>query len=287
VTYNKVGMNYFHTLGLPLLGGREFIRAEVETTNAASSVIISQKLAKQHWPDADPIGQTIQLVDDPSSGFWRTATVVGVVPDVVWNILEEQPPAELYEPPAGHFLDAWNLHVRLAPGASAVPIMSACSETLSRFDNRIPFPQIHTLKSIQRLNPQIVLMEAGGLLFGVLGVVAVILSCLGVYGLKAYEVSRRTREIGIRMALGASSGKVLGVVLRESAGLALLGLGLGLPLSLTVSLLAHRFLYKLPPADPLILAGVPLLLLSITLVACLIPARRAARVNPMVALRTE
>jgi ABC-type antimicrobial peptide transport system permease subunit len=115
----------------------------------------------------------------------------------------------------------------------------------------------------------------------------VFLSFLGVYGLKAYEVTRRTREIGIRMALGATAGNVLKMILRGSASLALWGMGFGFLLSLAVGRLASRFLYRVLPFDPLIFGVIPMLLLGVVLLACLIPARRAAKVDPMEALRYE
>jgi putative ABC transport system permease protein len=131
------------------------------------------------------------------------------------------------------------------------------------------------------------LMEVGGLLFSLFGAVAVFLSFLGIYGLKAYEVTRRTREIGIRIALGATAGNVLNMILRGSAGLAIWGIGLGLILSLAVGHLASRFLYRVLPFDPLTFCLIPMAVLGVVLFACFIPARRAAKVDPMEALRYE
>jgi predicted permease len=286
VLYNKVGLNYFKTLGAPLLRGREFNRIEVESTNAPPSVIISQKLADQLWPGTDPVGKTLQLSGAPGTG-WQGATVIGVAPDVKWNILDRQPPGELYEAPAGRFSGAWNLHIRLRPGVLARDIMAACSAELRIFENRIPIPQIQTLKGMQRRSPQVLLMEIGAGLFGVFGLVAEFLSFLGIYGLKAFEVSRRTGEIGIRMALGAKISDVLRLILCESARMAGCGLGMGLLLSLAMGGLASRFLYGVSRFDPLIFSVVPLLVMAVVLVACLIPARRAAGMNPMQALRNE
>ncbi len=288
VTYNQAGANYFRTLGVALLRGREFNRAETESTAAPAAVIINQKLADQLWPGRDPIGQTLQVPNRTALGAWHAATVVGVVANVDWNLFDQQAPAEVYEPPAGHFSGArWNLHVRVAPGASAVALMAACREALSGLDSRSPTPEIRTLTTMQRTNPQALLMEVGGLLFGVFGAVAAFLSFVGIYGLKAFEVTRRTREIGIRVALGASRGGVTRMVLRESAGLACWGLGLGLLLSVAVSCGTRRFLYQVQPFDPATYLAVPLLLLTVALLAAWLPARRAAAVEPMEALRHE
>lgn len=279
--YNVIGMNYFQTLGVRVLRGREFNRDEVESSNAPPCVIVNQKLADRFWPGQDVIGQTLQI---PKGN----ATVIGVVANVDWSLFEEQQPPEFYEPTAGDFGGTvWNLHVRVAQGFSADKLIAACHEALRRFDDRIPVPQIQTLTAMQRTNPRVVLMQLGGLLFGLFGAVAVFLSFLGIYGLKAYEVTRRTREIGIRMALGATAGNVLNMVLRGSAGLALWGIGFGLLLSVAVGHFASRFLYRVLPFDPLTFCLVPTALLGVVLFACFIPARRAAKVDPMEALRYE
>jgi ABC-type antimicrobial peptide transport system permease subunit len=214
--------------------------------------------------------------------------VIGVVANIDWNLFDQQRPAEFYEPTAGLFAGSvWNLHVRVGHGVSADRLMASCHEVLRRFDERIPVPQIRTLTAMQRTNPQVLLMEIGGLLFGIFGTVAVGLSFLGVYGLKAYEVTRRTREIGIRIALGATAGNVLNMILVGSARLALWGMGFGFLLSLAVGRLTSRFLYRVLPFDPLTFAVIPLLLLGVVLFACLLPARRAAKTDPMEALRYE
>ncbi len=284
--YNVIGMNYFRTLGVPILRGREFNRDEVESSNAPPCVIVNQKLADRFWPGQDAMGQTLQIPTGQATS--RSATVIGVVANVNWTLFETQPPSEFYEPTAGDFAGTvWNLHVRVAQGSSADRLMASCQEALRHFDDRIPVPQIQTLTAMQRTNPQIMLMEVGGLLFSLFGAVAVFLSFLGIYGLKAFEVKRRTREIGIRIALGATAGNVLNMVLRGSAGLALWGIGFGLLLSLAVGHLASRFLYRVPPFDPLTFCLVPIALLGVILFACFIPARHAAKVDPMEALRYE
>jgi putative ABC transport system permease protein len=286
-TYNIVGENYFRTLGIPLLRGREFERREVETTNAPPVVIISQKLADGFWPGQDPLGRSLQLSAGGPGGPFKRAEVVGVVPDIAWSIFDKERPAEFYEPLGQRIFNIWRLHVRVAPAADANTVMAACLKQLRQLDSRMPITDASTLVAMQRNSPLVLLARLGGLLFGAFGAVAMGLSFLGVYGLKAYEVVRRTREIGIRMALGARSRDVWGMLLQESAWLALWGLGLGLLLSLAMGRLASRFLYQVPAFDPLTFVGVPILLLAAVLIACSIPARRATKVDPMVALRHE
>jgi len=141
--------------------------------------------------------------------------------------------------------------------------------------------------ALHREGPTVRVARLGSVLFGAFGGLAMLLSLLGIYGLKAYAIARRTREIGIRMALGADRHDVMAMILRESARLATLGLGLGLLLAVAVGKLAGSFLYHVPAMDTLTFSVVPLLLLVVTLVACAIPARRAAKIDPMEALRHE
>lgn len=286
-TYNIVGVNYFRTLGIPLLRGREFEPREVESTNAPPVVIISQKLADRFWPGQDPLGGSLQVPAGGPGGPYKRAEVVGVVPDVAWSLFDKERPAEFYEPLGQRILNIWRLHVRVASTANASTVMAACLKELRQLDSRMPITEARTLVAMQRNTPLVLLARLGGMLFGAFGAVAMGLSFLGVYGLKAYEVARRTREIGIRMALGARGRDVLSMLLRESAWLAVWGLGLGFLLSLAMGRLASRFLYQVPAFDPLTFAVIPVLLLAVVLIACSFPARRATKVDPMVALRHE
>jgi predicted permease len=286
-TYNIVGANYFRTLGIPLLRGREFEQREVESTNAPAVVVISQKLADRFWPGQDPLGRTIQLSSGGPGHPFGTAEVVGLVPDVAWSIFDKERPAEIYQPLAERVMNVWRLHVRVARSADVTAVMGSCLQALRQLDSRLPITDARTLVAMHRNSPLVLVVRVGGILFGVFGAVAMGLSFLGVYGLKAYEVARRTREIGIRMALGARTNEVLSMLLRESAWLAAWGLGLGFLLSLAIGRLASRFLYQVPAFDPLTFTGIPILLLVVVLLACSVPALSAARVDPIRALRYE
>jgi putative ABC transport system permease protein len=287
VTYNIVGLHYFRTLGIPLLRGREFEPREVESTNTPPVVIISQKLADRFWPGQDPLGRTLQLSSGGPGQLFRNAEVVAVVPDVAWSIFDRERPEEIYEPIGQRVVNLWRLHVRVAHSADVSAIMAASLKELKTLAPRIPITEARTLVAMQRNSPLVMLVRLGGILFGVFGAVAMALSFLGVYGLKAYEIARRTREIGIRMALGARTNEVLSMLLRESAWLAAWGLGLGFLLSLGMSRLASRFLYQVPAFDPLTFTGIPILLLAVVLLACSVPALSATRVDPMRVLRHE
>jgi predicted permease len=285
--YNVVGANYFHTLGITLLRGREFERREEETNSAQPVAIISQALAEQFWPGADPLGRTIQFPSRDPKFAPKRMTVVGIVPAVQRRLFKDELPAAVYIPLGQEFHPDFKLHVRVAPGVDPAPLMATARAELHRLDAGVPLTEIKTLVAMHRDGPDVRVMRLGSVLFGAFGGLAMLLSSLGIYGLKSYSVSRRTREIGIRMALGANPRHVVGLILRESAWLAGLGLGLGLMLAFAVGKLTANFLYHVPATDPVTFMIVPPLLLAVALFACWLPARRAARVNPMVALRSE
>jgi len=285
--YDVVGANYFHTIGLHLQRGREFERREMEALPAPPVAIISQNLADQFWPDQDPLGRSIQF-PSPGPGTSPTVmTVIGVVPAIHWKLFDNQLPAQVYVPLGQDFPSTLHLHVRVGPGINPARLMTAARDELHELDPRFPVIEVKTLMSLHREGPFVRVARMGSVLFGALGGLATLLSLLGIYALKAYAVARRTREIGIRMALGASRGEVLSMILRESALLAILGIGLGLALALAVGRLAGSFLYQIPASDPFTYTVIPLLLLATVLLACIVPARRAAKLNPMAALRYD
>jgi putative ABC transport system permease protein len=249
--------------------------------------IISQNLAEQLWPGLDPLGRSIQFPGSRPDASPAVMTVVGVAPPVRWSLFDRKRSGEVYVPFGQDFQPNVKLHVRLAPGVNPVGLMTAAREELRRLDPLIPLTEVKTLAALHRDGPTVRIMRLGSALFGAFGGLAMLLSLLGIYGLKAYTITRRTREIGIRMALGANPRDVLTMLLWETAGLAGLGLGFGLLLALAVGKLAGGFLYRVPAIDPLTLGMLPPLLLAMALLACLVPARRAARLNPMVALRHE
>jgi predicted permease len=288
VTYNVVGLDYFRTLGVPLLQGREFERLEVESTNVPPVAIVTQNLAAELWPGQDPIGRSLQFGDQgESKRAPQVMTIVGVVPTVDWDIFERKRPAGVYVPLGQQFLADPRLHVRLAPGVDPTPIMLAARKELYRMDARIPLVEVKTLRALHRDGMPVRIVRLGAILFGAFGIVATVLCCVGVYGLKAYAVAHRTREIGIRIAVGATPNGVLGMILAQSAWLSALGLGLGFLLALGIGRVASQFLYQVPGFDPLTFALAPLLMLAMVLLACWIPARRATKIDPMKALRYE
>ena len=281
--YNVVGADYFRTLGLPLQRGREFDRLETHGTSVSRVAIISQSIAHQLWPEQDPLGRSIQFEDSGS----EVMTVVGVVPDLLWQVFDNRARPQIYVPLGQDFPAALNLHVRLAPGVEAANVMKAAREELGRLDPEIPITEVKTLAGLHRDGPSWRVAHLGSVLFGAFGGLALLLSLLGIYALKAYSIARRTREIGIRMALGADRREVVTMILRESAWLGMLGLGLGWLLALAVGKLAGTFLFHVSTTDPFTFSLIPLLLLLTALLACFVPARRAAALDPIKALRYE
>ncbi len=286
-TYNVVGADYFRTMGMTLRLGREFERREAEGSSGPLVAIISQRLADELWPGENPLGRTIQFSGGSGTGRPPQMTVVGVVPPVRWQVFARGPFDEIYVPSGQDFQANVKLHVRVAPGVDPLSLMASARAELHRLDPQIPLTEVKTLAALHRDGPFVRIARLGSALFGAFGALAVILSVLGLYGLKAYSVARRTREIGIRMALGATARDVVTMVVREGAWLAGWGIALGLLLALAVGRFAESFLYQVSAFDPPTFGVIPPLLLVMTLLACFIPAQRAAKVAPMVALRHE
>ncbi len=285
--FNVVGMNYFRTLGVPLLRGREFTRAEVETTNAHRVAIVSQSLAERFWPGEEPIGRQLALGSARADGSRDTVEVIGVVPDLKRVLMDKQHDPFFYVPYGQDYRPVMLLQVRVAPGVDPASLMHQTRELLRRLEPQLPVTALSTLREAHQTGDSVGALRLGARIFGAFGCVALVLAAVGLYGVKAYSVSRRTREIGIRMALGAASSNVLLMILGEGARLMAAGLGLGLLLAWAVGKLTARFIYDTDALDLPALSASVVVLLSAALLACWLPARRAAKVDPMVALRSE
>jgi predicted permease len=280
---NAVGPDYFHAIGLPLQRGTEFETHATADPRAPAVAIISQGLAEQFWPGEDPVGRTVQFPGPVP----RLMTVVGVVPEVDWQVFRKEKRPQIYVPFSPDFAGNFKIHVRVAPGYSSTQLMTASRQVLFQIDPQAPLTEVKTLANLHRDGPTVRVTRFGSALFGAFGVLALVLSLLGLYAAKAYAVARRTREIGIRMALGATRREVLSLILNESSWLLAAGLALGLTLAFIVGRVATSFLYQVSNLDPLTFTAVPALMLATGLLACFIPARRAARLDPMSALRYE
>jgi predicted permease len=271
-----IGPRYFATMGVPLVAGREF--TEKDTEGAPKVAIVNETMAKYFFGDANPIGRRF--------GFGRAKAtdveIVGVVKDVRTQQMDKKPPRFVYVPyRQDDSLTQLTFIVRLASDTGASSVRQALQQldpTLPIFDMKTMSAQISESLYVERM------VAALSVAFGAL---ATLLAAIGLYGVMAFAVARRTREIGIRMALGAERTRVLWLVLREVAVLASTGIAIGLAAAFYLTRKIQAQLFGLSPHDPMTLVGAVALLLLVALVAGLIPARRATAIDPMVALRTE
>lgn len=273
-----VDPSYFKALGLTLVRGRFF--TEADTANTQKVVIIDRLLSDRYWPGQDPIGKRI---GHGGSGT-DYCVVVGVVMPIKTERLEENVQKEtLYFPfaqqPANDFL------LTVKTDGNPTLLTTAVREAVRAADSEQPVFDVKTMQ--QRLDESAQPRKAPMLLLSLFSGVALLLAVLGVYGVLAFSVAQRTSEFGVRLALGASAGDIAALVLRQGAWLVLIGIAAGLAGYLALSRLVGQLLYGIAPTDPLTLAIAPLVLALAALVACLLPVRKAVRVDPLVALRAE
>lgn len=271
-----VGADYFSTMGIPLLRGRSF--TEHDRKGEPETVIVDEALAQRFWPNEDPLGKRLQR---GKSGSWRT--VVGVISDAKEYSAEKEPPITVYYPFEQVAARSMYLVIRTEP--DPLTMTAAITKEVQSVD---PAQPVFDVKSVdQRLYDSLARRRFSMLLLTVFAVVALILAAIGIYGVMAYSVSHRTREIGIRVALGARPRDVLSLVIRQGIILTLTGALAGLIVALGLTRLMSSLLFGVGTMDPLTFVGVAALLITVSLLACLIPARRATKVDPIVALRYE
>lgn len=285
--FNVIGADYFRTLGVPLLRGREFTRAEVASAPAGRVAIINPELAEALWPGEDPLGQRLQFTRGRGLDADTAMEVVGLAPRLQQQLFDKETRPFLWVPYGQDRRPSIIVHVRVAPGVDPAPLMQEARSALRRFDANLPVTALTTLRAYHREGENVRLLKMGAILFGAFGLGALLLAAVGVYGVKAFAVARRTREIGIRMALGASDGQVLNLIMREGAKLTFFGLGLGLLLAAALAQVVGGFLYEVGPVDPWAFTVSAVVLTLAAMLACWLPARRAAKIDPMEALRHE
>jgi len=297
--WNSVGANYFATVGLPLLRGRSFTVSEVTQPGGPPVAIIDDVLAKKLWPDGDALGQRIQFpvlknaspgtAEDDSGQIKRgeAIEIIGIVPAIKNRLFENEPVGSLYLPFARGFQSNTFFFVKFASLGSESATADTLRRTVQSVDPLLPVLELRTFEKHMDGNPQLWIVRAGAALFSIFGVLALGLAVIGVYGVKAYSVARRTREIGIRMALGAQSRTVLWMILREGFVMVASGVGLGLLLALGTGKIVSAILFQVSATDPFAFTVAPALLMISALLATWLPARRATKISPMTALRTE
>jgi putative ABC transport system permease protein len=274
---------YFKAMGIRLLRGREF--TEGDNGTAPGVVIVSQSVARSLWTAEDPLGKRISMEDDPKPGDWLT--VVGVVDDVKQQGLGKRSDPAIYQPylqvTRPFFLSHMTFLVRT--GSNTQGVASAMRAVLREVDRDQPVESIATMDSLIATTTAEPRFQAR--LLGAFAMMALALATVGIYGVLAYSVAQRTREIGVRVALGAQSADVLRMLLRGALGLVCTGIVVGGAGALAVTRMLARFLFAVKPSDPATFAMVALTLACVALTASCIPAMRAMKVDPMVALRYE
>lgn len=277
--YVPVSPGYFSVMGIPLLRGRLF--RESDSPSSLPVVLISESLAKRYFPNQNPLARQL-VFGFPVNGV-VSRDIVGVVGDIHDVALGEQPGPMLYVPFAQAPLYGGEVVVKSTLDTSAV--VTAIRNVTQRIDRNLPITEVATLPDM--LNQSVAQPRFRTLLLGLFGAVALILAGVGTFGVISYSVSLRTHELGIRMALGAQPGSVLRMILRETLALTLVGIGIGIPSALAAARLLTHLLFHVKPYDPATLALVPVVLLGVGLLASYFPARRAMKVDPLVALRYE
>jgi predicted permease len=275
---NNVGERFFETFELPIVAGRGFNWHDNQ--HGPRVAVINRKLAAQFFPDANPLGKTISSCDANSPAI----QVVGVAADAMYSEIENEAPPTLYLPYLQQD-DADDVTFEVKTAASTESMVKLIRSTVASVDPDLPILDIRT--QTQQIDATLSQQRMFASLTGGFGLLALLLAAIGIYGIMAYNVSQRTNEIGIRMALGAQARAVLAMILREAWLLAVLGIALGLAAALAVTRLLKSQLFGIKPNDPLTYCAAALLLLVITLLAGALPARRAATIDPCEALRHE
>jgi predicted permease len=271
-----VGPDYFETVGMTILRGRSFTARDFDRESGQKVSIVNETFARDFFGEADPIGQRFGY-----NAAGDESEIVGVVKDTKHSSLRETTQGAIYGPGFGERDTTFQLRTAAEP----TRIIAAVRQAAREIDANLPLYNIKTLATL--VDESLVQERLISALSSFFGLLSLFLAAIGLYGILAYAVSRRTREIGIRIALGARPGAVLRLVLRQGLILTLLGVGIGLAASLGATRLLASQLFGVTPTDTVTFVVAPILLLTVALLACLVPARRATNVDPVIAIRQE
>jgi predicted permease len=275
---SAVTSGYFATVGTPLLRGRVFEPSEGETTERVA--IVNETMAKALWPSDDALGKCIVAGD----GETRCSRVVGVVADARRFGLREKPAMQYYLP-LGQESGFGGANLLVRPVAEVPTVLEPLRRILVEVAPDLLFARVRTLH--EELDPQIRPWRLGATMFGIFGVVAMLVAAIGLYSVIAYAVTQRRHELGVRIALGAQAGNIVALVVRSGMTTTMIGLAIGIVGALAAGRWIESLLFETSARDPVVLAGVVVMLGVVSIVATLVPAGRAARVDPMNALRAE
>jgi putative ABC transport system permease protein len=282
--YTAVSRGYFETMGIPLLRGRDFTAAESGEPGGRQVAIIDEGFAQALFPEADALGRHLLFYGDAAA---REIEIIGIVKSPHDGVFEKTRPFRLYRPFAQMGEANTYVHLKFSADAGIYGSQDYLPRTLREIDSSMPLLAVRPLADFIDLNINLLLVKMAAIAFSVFGVVALALALVGVYGVKAYAVSRQTRDIGIRIALGAHPSAVVKLIVRQGVVQIACAVVAGSVLALVAGQVLTTMLYQVNPFDPTLLSGAAALIAGVALIACWLPARRAARVNPMVALRSE
>ena len=274
IQYNIVDHGYLSIMGIPVVEGRGFVRSD--GAEDALVAVVNRRFAERFWPGQSPIGQTFE-----AGGL--VLEVIGVVPTGKYQTLGEEPQAFMYFPWPALRSDQMTIHIRGATEVAALfPLLRGELEAMA------PGMPLYDVKTMEdHLALALLPARVGAILLGIFGALCLFLLGVGIHGVVAYQVSQRTREVGIRVAMGAEPGSATGLVLGQEARVVAVGVVIGLAGALATSRLVESVLYSRDALDPAVLVGAPLFLVIVATAASYLPARRAARVDPAQALREE
>jgi predicted permease len=272
-------VGYFETMKIPLISGRFF--TEQDKADSMEVAIIDEKMARQYWPDSDPIGKRLKWGDADSDAPWQT--IVGVVGNVKQYALDTDSRVAFYSPHQQNLSSAMYMVARTT--ADPISLAAAVTKEARDLDPNVPVFDIKSME--QLLSESLARRRFAMLALGLFAAVAMVLAVIGIYGVMSYAVAQRTREIGIRMAMGARTGDVLRLIVAQGMSLAGIGVALGLAGAVALTRVMASLLFGVSATDPVTFTVIALLLAGVALLACYIPARRATKVDPMIALRYE
>ena len=278
--WQMVGANYFHTLGIPLVEGRDLTRQDMEQA-APVVAVINETMARRYWPNENPIGRRLTVGLPRSDNPW--ATIIGVARDLPHRAIDSVPEPDWYlsRSPRPQLNQILFVRTAVHPSALAASIHKVVAEV----DRNQPVANLKTMSDV--VSDTVAPRKFNLMLFLLFALIAMVLTGLGIYGVIAYTVAERTHEVGIRMALGAQTSDVLGLIIKTGVMLTLIGVAVGLALAIALTRLMTTLLFGITPNDATTFVVVSAFLILVALLACYLPARRAMKVDPLVALRRE
>ena len=287
--FNIVTDEYFRTLGIPLLRGRPFMPAEDVPESKSHVAILDNLAAEKLWPGGNALGKRIRLQDGVTAGKAVVCQVVGIVGNVRESILGSKAEPHVYFPSGQQYQADMEIHLKVAGGAPEGDrqMLETIRREIRTTDDRLPLLALETMRGNLDSSLDIWVVRAGAHVLEIFGAVALFLAVIGLYAVNAYTVARRTREIGIRMAVGADAWSTLRMILRECFYVIAIGAGIGLLLAMGLTKVLAGFLYGIPGSDPVVMVAASFVMATVALLACYLPARRASRVDPIIALRYE